>query len=126
MSLYETFYSPAVVMHKTKVPDGVGGFVNGWTEGAEISAAFSSLTPTERIAAQQASVAYTDTIVTPVNTNLDEQDIIKADGIYYLVVSKLPKTPSASTFQPPGMAVQVMCAAAGREAPAGAVSSAQA
>lgn len=99
MSLYETFYAPAVVMNKTKVPDGVGGFVNGWTEGAEISAAFSSLTPTERIAAQQASVAYTDTIVTPVNTNLDEQDVIKADGSYYLVVSKLPKTPSASTFQ---------------------------
>ena len=99
MSLYETFYSPAVVMNKTKVPDGVGGFVNGWTEGAEIRAAFSSLTPTERIAAQQASVAYTDTIVTPVNTNLDEQDIIKADGSYYIVVSKLPKTPTVSTFK---------------------------
>ena len=39
MSLYETFYSHAVVMNKTKVPDGVGGFVNGWTEGAEISGA---------------------------------------------------------------------------------------
>lgn len=99
MSLYETFYSPAVVMNKTKVPDGVGGFVNGWTEGAKIKIAFSGLTPTERLAAQQADVSYTDTIVTPVNTNLDEQDIIKTDGNYYLIVSKLPKTPSVSTFQ---------------------------
>lgn len=99
MSLYETFFTPAVVMNKKKVPDGVGGFVNGWTDGAEIKIAFSGLTPTERLAAQQADVSYTDTIVTPVNTNLDEQDIIKADGNYYLIVSKLPKTPTVSTFQ---------------------------
>ena len=44
-------------------------------------------------------MTYTDTIVTPLNTNLDEQDIIKTDGNYYLVVSKLPKTPTVSTFQ---------------------------
>ena len=99
MSLYETFYAPAVVMNKTKVPDGVGGYVNAWKDGAEIRIAFSGLTPTERIAAQQAAVTYTDTIVTPINTNLDEQDIIKADGSYYLIVSKLPKTPTVSTFQ---------------------------
>lgn len=99
MSLYETFYSPAVVMNKTKVPDGVGGYVNAWKDGAEIKTAFSGLTPTERLAAQQADVTYTDTIVTPLNTNLDEQDIIKADGSYYLIVSKLPKTPTVSTFQ---------------------------
>ena len=99
MSLYETFYSPAVVMNKTKGPDGVGGYVNAWEDGADIKIAFSSLTPTERIAAQQADVTYTDTIVTPLNTNLDEQDIIKADGSYYLVVSKLPKTPTVSTFK---------------------------
>ena len=99
MSLYEMFYSPAVVMNKTKVPDGVGGDVNAWEDGAEIKIAFSSLTPTERIAAQQADVTYTDTIVTPLNTSLDEQDIIKADGNFYLVVSKLPKTPTVSTFK---------------------------
>lgn len=99
MSLYESFYTAAVVMDKTKVADGVGGYVNAWTEGAEISTAFSGLTPTERIAAQQADVTYTDTIVTPVGTNLDEQDVIKADGQYYLIMSKLPATPSVSTFQ---------------------------
>ena len=44
-------------------------------------------------------MTYTDTIVTPLNTNLDEQDIIKTDGSYYLIVSKLPKTPTVSTFQ---------------------------
>ena len=99
MSLYETFYTTAVVMDKTKVADGVGGYVNAWTEGAEISVAFSGLTPTERIAAQQADVAYTDTIVTPLNTNLDEQDVIKVDGQYYLVVSKLATTPTVSTFR---------------------------
>ena len=99
MSLYETFYSPAVVMNKTKAPDGVGGDVNTWEDVAEIKIAFSGLTPTERVAAQQADVTYTDTIVTPLNTNLDEQDIIKADGSYYLVVSKLPKTPTVSTFK---------------------------
>lgn len=99
MSLYETFYSPAVVMNKTKVPDGVGGYVNSWSEGAEIKVAFTGLTPTERIAAQQANVAYTDTIVTPANMALDEQDIFKTDGQFYRVVAKLPKTPSAASFQ---------------------------
>lgn len=98
MSLFETFYEPAVVMDKTKSSDGVGGIINKWAEGEAISVAFSGLSPLERVAAQQAAVSYTDTIVTPINVNLDEQDVIKAHGKYYLIVSKLADTPSVASF----------------------------
>lgn len=100
MSLYETFYEKCVVMDKTKTPDGEGGTINAWTPGAEIKAAFPGLTPTQQAAAQQAAVAYTDTIVTPANVSLDERDIIQrcSGGRYYQVVGLVPGTPGAASF----------------------------
>lgn len=87
-------------MNKVKIRDPEGGIVNTWTEGETIEAAFPSLTPTEKIAAQQAAVQYTDTITAPANTGLDEQDVFKrnATGKYYIVVSVEQGTPKAATF----------------------------
>lgn len=96
--LYESFYTEAVLMCRSRGSDGVGGFRNTWEEGDILSVAFSSLTPTERIAAGQASVGYTDTILVPAETELKAQDIFLADGAYYLVVSHLPRTPRCASF----------------------------
>lgn len=100
MNLFETFYEPCTIMNKVKIRDPEGGIVNTWTEGETIEAAFPGLTPTEKIAAQQAAVQYTDTITAPVNVGLDEQDVIKRDvtGKYYIVVSIEPATPRAASF----------------------------
>ena len=48
MSLYETFYETAVLMDRKTTASPVGGFISGWTEGAEFQAAFTGLTPTEK------------------------------------------------------------------------------
>lgn len=98
MSLYETFYETAVLMDRKTTASPVGGFISGWTEGAEFQAAFTGLTPTEKIAAQQAAVQYSDTIVTPINTGLAERDVFKFNEKYYRVIGKLPTTPKVASF----------------------------
>lgn len=98
MSLYETFYERAVLMDKISTPSSVGGVNTTWTEGAEFDVAFTGLTPAERIAAQQASAQYSDTIVTPENVQLAERDVFKHGEKYYRVVGVLPPTPKVATF----------------------------
>lgn len=98
MSLFETFYEKAVLMNKTSTPSSVGGFVTTWTEGAEFDVAFSGLTPTERIAAQQASAQYSDTIVTPEAVKLSERDVFRCGGKYYRIVGVLSSTPAVATM----------------------------
>lgn len=98
MSLYETFYEPCRIMNKVKIRDPEGGIINTWTEGEEIQVAFQGLTPTEKIAAQQATVQYTDTITTPKGTALDAQDVFRRGTKYYLVVSVESATPKVASF----------------------------
>ena len=98
MSLYETFYETAVIMDRKTTPSPVGGFISGWTEGAAFQVAFTGLTPTEKIAAQQAAVQYSDTIVTPANTGLAERDVFKLKEKYYRIIGVLPATPKVASF----------------------------
>lgn len=100
MNLYETFYEKCIIMNKTKIPDAEGGTKNEWTPGAEIRVAFPGLTPTQQIAAQQAAVTYSDTIVTPANVQLDTGDVVQRaeSGRYYTVVGMPPATPATATF----------------------------
>lgn len=99
MNLYETFYNKAVLMDRKSTPDGVGGFNNTWAEGAAFDVAFSGLTPAEKIAAQQATVQYSDTITTPETVRLSERDVFKVGDEIYRVVGVLPPTPRVSTFK---------------------------
>lgn len=101
MSLFETFYKKCIIMDKTKQPDGEGGVINTWTDGAAFDAAFPELSPAAQIAAQQSAVQYSGTIVTPTNVALDEGDIFRHEesGSYYRVVGLLPKTPDTASFQ---------------------------
>lgn len=99
MNLYESFYNKAVLMDRKSTPDGVGGFTSTWAEGASFDVAFSGLTPTEKIAAQQAAVQYSDTITTPESVHLSERDIFKVDGKLYHVVGILPPTPGVASFK---------------------------
>lgn len=101
MTLYETFYEPCTIMNKSKVTDPEGGTVNTWTPGVEIKVAFQELTPTQQIAAQQTGAQYTDTVVTPISVELDEQDVFQhhANGKYYRVLSAEQPTPQVSSFK---------------------------
>lgn len=98
MSLFEAFYEDCTLQVKTTEADDVGGTVNAWTDGKTFSVAFPSLTPAQQIAAQQAAVQYTDTIVTP--ETLQTLDVFKrANGAYYQVTAIQAATPRVSTFK---------------------------
>lgn len=101
MNLYESFYEPCTIMNKSKVPDGEGGIENAWLPGLQIEVAFTSLTPTQQIAAQQTGAQYTDTVTTPSTVTLDEQDVFqrKATGKYYRVLSMEQDTPKVASFE---------------------------
>lgn len=99
MNLYESFYNKAVLMDRKTTPDGVGGFISAWTEGASFDVAFSGLTPAEKIAAQQSAVQYSDTITTPENVHLSERDIFKVGEAVYRVVGILPAAPGVASFK---------------------------
>ena len=85
-------------MSKAVEPDDVGGTVNTWAAGKTFTAAFPTLTPAQQTAAQQATVKYTDTIVTA--ETLSARDIFqRADGAYYLVIAAQTATPKVATFK---------------------------
>ncbi len=98
MSLYESFYEPCTIMNKVKERDPEGGIVNTWTEGIEIQVAFQDMSPVEQMAAQQATVQYTDTVITPKGTSLDEQDVFKHGDSYFIVVGIPSAAPRVASF----------------------------
>ena len=82
MSLLDEALEPFVMMDKTSVPDGYGGFTRGWKEGAGFNAAAVKDTSMEaRIGAQQ-GVTGVYTITTPRSVKLEYHDVFKrvSDG----------------------------------------------
>ena len=77
MSLLESTMEAFVMMDKTTVPDGYGGFYSTWAEGAEFQAAASYDTSIEaRVAAVQ-GVKSMYTITTTKAIELEYHDVIK-------------------------------------------------
>lgn len=102
MSLIDNFKEPFVFMNKARLPDGEGGSIVEWTEGAEISAALtldSSLTA--RVAEAQ-GVTNLYTITVDKRIPLEFHDVLKrlSDGAYFRITSDGTdkKTPSAATL----------------------------
>lgn len=77
MSLLTDSFEPFVMMDKTTVPDGYGGFRPSWAEGAEFNAAATFDSSVEaRIGAVQ-GVTSLYTITTTSAVNLQYHDICK-------------------------------------------------
>lgn len=98
MSLLTDSFEPFVMMDKTTVPDGYGGFRPYWTEGAEFKAAATFDSSVEaRVGAVQ-GVTSLYTITTTRAVNLQYHDICKRlrDGKIFRVTSDGDdkKTPS--------------------------------
>lgn len=73
MSLLEEAMTKCVMLNKQSDPDGYGGIITTWTNGAEFSAAMTSL--------------YT--IITKKNITLEYHDVIKrvSDGKIFRITS---------------------------------------
>ena len=89
MSLINKAMETSHIIDKTTAPDGYGGVITTYTEGAEFKAAYSINSSTEaRVAAQQGT-ANRYTIFTKKSILLRFTDIIKRDrdGKYFRITS---------------------------------------
>ena len=89
MSLLENAMTSCVFLDKKKSPDGQGGYINTWTEGAEFQAAISFDTSIEARVAEKQGVTNLYTVSTQKATVLDYHDVFKriSDGKIFRVTS---------------------------------------
>lgn len=89
MNLYSKAMEATVIMDKTTRPDGYGGVITTYTEGAEIDVAYSFDDSVQARIAQQEGVTNRYTLTTKKNIILRTGDVIKRvrDGKYFMVTS---------------------------------------
>lgn len=97
MSLFESALETFNMMDKTTSPDGYGGFISTWTEGAEFQAVATYDTSMEARVAGIQGVTSLYTITTTKAVTLEYHDVVKraSDGKIFRVTSdsKDKKTP---------------------------------
>lgn len=102
MSLIDAMMDSCVIMNKSKVPDGEGGFNTEWAEGAEIDIAIVNDTSMEAMIAEKQGVTSTYTLTTKRANALEFHDVIKRkrDGLILRVTSEASDklSPMASTL----------------------------
>jgi len=77
MSLIEESMEPVCFMEKVRVPDGEGGFVTTWTEGAEFQASITFDSSMQARIADKQGVSSLYTVTTAKNAKLEFHDVIK-------------------------------------------------
>lgn len=89
MSLLDESMKECVIMDKTTVEDGYGGYRNEWKEGAKILAAIVLDNSIEAKVAEKQGVTALYTVTTRKNVNLQYHDIFKrtSDGKLFRVKS---------------------------------------
>lgn len=89
MSLVEYAMEASYIMDKTTAPDGRGGVITTYTEGAPINVAYSFDTSTQARVAQRADTNDRYTLTTRKSVNLQYHDIVKRvrDGKFFRVTS---------------------------------------
>ena len=89
MSLLNDAMTSCVFLNKTKKPDGEGGFINSWSEGAEFKAAITFDTSIEGRIAEKQGVTSLYTVTTYEGIILEYHDVFKrlSDGKIFRVNS---------------------------------------
>lgn len=102
MSLIDDFKTSCVLMEKTRVSDGEGGFTITWVEGAEFSAAIVFDTSMQARVAEKQGVSSLYTVTTDKNAGLEYHDVFKrlSDSKIFRVTSDGDDkiTPDNATF----------------------------
>lgn len=103
MNLIEDFKTPCVMLEKKRIPDGEGGFITSWAEGAEFDATVVFDSSLEARTAEQQGVSSLYTVTTAKNAKLEYHDVFKrlSDGKIFRVTSDGDdkQTPERATFQ---------------------------
>ena len=103
MSLLSQAMEDVVMLEKTRVPDGEGGFTTGWTDGVQFKAAISVDSSMEARTAEKQGVTSLYTVTVPLNCKLEYHDSFKRlrDGKVFRVTSDGDDkiTPTAASFQ---------------------------
>ncbi|MBQ0054675.1 MAG: head-tail adaptor protein [Synergistaceae bacterium] len=102
MSLIDNMLTDCVIMNKMKMPDGEGGYIVEWQEGAQIQAAITLDTSMQARIAEKQGVTSTFTVTTSKDLKLEFHDVIKrlSDGKTFRITSDAgdKEAPSVSTL----------------------------
>ena len=103
MSLLTQAMEDVVMLEKTRVPDGEGGFTTGWVDGVQFKAAITFNSSMEARTAEKQGVTSRYTITAPLNAKLEYHDAIKRlrDGKIFRITSDGDdvQTPKSASFQ---------------------------
>lgn len=103
MSLLSEAMTSCVFLNKTKTPDGEGGYINKWTDGAEFKAAITFDNSMEARIGEKTGVTSLYTVTTSKNTALEYHDAFRrvSDGKTFRVTSDGDDrlTPPSASFQ---------------------------
>lgn len=99
MSLLSEAMEKCILMNKTTVSDGYGGYEVAWTEGAEFEAAIYMNNSINTQVAEKQGVTGIYQITTSRTMRLDFHDVFKrvSDGQYFRITSKDENKTPAST-----------------------------
>lgn len=89
MSLLDNAMEDVILLEKTRVPDGEGGFITKWSEGAVFKAAVTFDTSMEARIADKQGVTSRYTVTTRKSAMLEFHDVFKrlSDGKIFRVTS---------------------------------------
>lgn len=89
MTMIEESMETCVTMQKVRGPDGEGGFITYWTEGAEFKASITFDTSMQARIADKQGVTSMYTVTTAKNAHLEYHDVIKrlSDGKVFRITS---------------------------------------
>lgn len=103
MTLIDAFKEGCVLMEKTRVPDGEGGWTTRWVDGLEFDAAVVMDTTLSARVAEKQGMTAVYTVTTDRNVPLDFHDVFRrvSDGKTFRVTSDSTdkETPDVATFQ---------------------------
>ena len=102
MTLIDAYYEPCVLLEKSRVADGEGGWNTVWVDGPTFKAAVVMDTTMEARVAEMEGMSSVYTVTVAGNVTLDFHDVFRrvADGKTFRVTSESSekRTPSVASF----------------------------
>ncbi len=103
MSLLQEYMEPCQLIERKRTPDGEGGFITSWEDGAEFMAAVVCDTSMQARTAEKQGVTSLYTVTCEPNAKLEYHDVFRrlSDKKIFRVTSGGDdvKTPQRATFQ---------------------------
>lgn len=103
MSLIDTMKVQCTMLDKTTAPDGMGGYVVTWNDGAQFRAAIVKDSTMQGRIAEAQGVTEVYTVTVDKSLPLDFHDVFRrdSDGAIFRVTSNITdsKTPNVASFQ---------------------------